>query len=163
MSTTHQVPKITYEPMQLPQRNRLGAGAPLQWLKEALGYLRAQPLPSAVYGLVIVLFGRSILTTFGPGFEDGFPALLWITGGAITSTLFAVGPSFLLYVGRGAVVLRWSAVALLLNIALCATLGGRLGALGGAIAYAISMGGLFVTLRFAALAEFERVFGWEQP
>jgi O-antigen/teichoic acid export membrane protein len=116
---------------------------------------------AAVYGLVVVLFGRPILGTFGLGFEEGYPALLWISGGAITSTLFAVGPSFLLYVGRGAVVLRWSAVGLLVNIALCATLGGRLGALGAAIAYAISMGGLVVRLRFAAVSELDRVFGGE--
>lgn len=113
---------------------------------------------AAAYALVIVLFGRSILRMFGPGFEDSYAALLWITGGAITSTLFAVGPSFLLYAGRGAVVLRWSAVALIVNIALCATLGARLGPLGAAIAYATSMGGLFVVLRFAALARLELVF-----
>jgi O-antigen/teichoic acid export membrane protein len=114
---------------------------------------------AAAYGMVIIVFGRTILDTFGPGFRDNYAALLWITGGAMTSTLFAVGPSFLLYAGRGAVVLRWSAVALLVNIVLCATLGGRLGALGAAIAYAISVGGLFVTLRFAALARLDLLFG----
>ncbi len=60
MATTQQAPKISYEPMRLPARNRLPANAPVKWLGEGWRYWRTNPLPSAVYGLVFAAIGLGI-------------------------------------------------------------------------------------------------------
>lgn len=88
MSTTHEVPKITYEPMHLPQRNPIGAGAALQWLKAGLGYWRDNPLPSFVYGLVFAAIGAGI-TWLGMA-KPQFIFTFW-SGFLLVGPFFAMG------------------------------------------------------------------------
>lgn len=88
MSTVHEVPKIDYEPMQLPGRNPLRASAPLQWLKAAVGYWRANPLPSLVYGLVFAAIGAAI-TWLGMS-RPQFIFTFW-SGFLLVGPFFAMG------------------------------------------------------------------------
>jgi uncharacterized membrane protein len=88
MSTTHQVPKINYEPMHLPQRNPVPVGAPLQWLKSGWGYWRSVPLPSLVYGLVFALIGAGI-TALGLS-RPQFIFTFW-SGFLLVGPFFALG------------------------------------------------------------------------
>ena len=88
MSTTHQVPKITYEPMHLPARNPLQADAPLHWLKAGWGYWRSAPLPSLVYGLVFAVIG--VLITWLGISRPQFIFTFW-SGFLLVGPFFAMG------------------------------------------------------------------------
>lgn len=88
MSTTHEVPKMTYEPMRLPRRNPLRADAPIQWFKAAWGYWRRNPLPSLVYGLVFAAVG-ALITWLGIS-EPQFIFTFW-SGFLLVGPFFAMG------------------------------------------------------------------------
>jgi O-antigen/teichoic acid export membrane protein len=96
------------------------------------------------YFLGIVLFGRRILGLFGPGFEEGYVALLWIAGGASISVILAMAPVYLKFVRRNGLVLGITAIAATVNFGLILLLGPARGATGAAIAYAVSIGGMAI-------------------
>jgi O-antigen/teichoic acid export membrane protein len=102
---------------------------------------------SAVYLLAILAFGRSLLRVFGDEFVGAYPALCWIAAGAVVSTVFAVAPYYLQFMGRNGLVLGTTAAAVAVSVVLCLLLGRRFGTLGAAVAYAAPLGVLFVTLR----------------
>lgn len=110
-----------------------------------------------VYFLVMVVFGRRILSLFGPEFEAGYPALCFIAGGASISVWFAMAPNYLKFVGRGRSVLAITAVAGLLNLGLLVVLGSRYGATGAGAAYGISLAAMAVTFLFLGLRAAKQV------
>ena len=101
------------------------------------------------YFLGVVLFGKAILGVFGPEFVEGYPALVWISGGASISVILSMAPNYLKFIRRNRLVLGITAVAAAANFGLILWLGPKHGATGAAIAYAISIGGM--ALLFAAL------------
>jgi uncharacterized membrane protein len=88
MSTAQQVPKITYEPMHLPKRNRLDVGAPLRWLRAGFDYWQDNPLPSLAYGLVFACIGAAI-TLLGMS-QPQFVFTFW-SGFLLVGPFFAMG------------------------------------------------------------------------
>jgi O-antigen/teichoic acid export membrane protein len=103
------------------------------------------------YFMGIVLFGRQILGLFGPGFSDGYPALVWISGGASVSVILAMAPTYLKFVRRNHTVLGITAVAAAVNFGLILLLGPEYGATGAAVAYAISLGGMAVVFAIVGI------------
>jgi uncharacterized membrane protein len=88
MATSHEVPKITYEPMQLPERNRLDMGAPLRWLKAGFDYWQDNPLPSLAYGLVFACIGAAITLM---GFSQPQFIFTFWSGFLLVGPFFAMG------------------------------------------------------------------------
>lgn len=104
------------------------------------------------YFLGIVFFGKKILAGFGPEFDEGYPALLWISGGASVSVILAMAPVYLKYVRRNRLVLGITACAGVVNLALILLLGPKFGATGAAVAYAVSIGGMAILFAVLGIA-----------
>lgn len=96
--------------------------------------------------LATILFGKQILGLFGPGFEKGHAALVIVSAGTAVWTLFSLAPSYLKYVDRKRFVVRCTGVAVLANVLLTWWLGSRHGSVGAAIAFAVPVAGLYLTL-----------------
>lgn len=116
---------------------------------------------TVIYFLGVAIFGRSILRLFGPGFEDGYVALLWIAGGASISVILAMAPTYLKFVRRNRTVLGITALAALVNFGLIVLLGPRYGAAGAAVAYAISLGGMAIAFAVVGITAVNRAV--EEP
>ena len=93
---------------------------------------------SIFYVLMMVLFGKTILGMYGPGFSAAYPALLLISLAASVWTVCSPSPDFLRFVGqtKGVVLMTGAGVALL--IGLCAWLGWAYGATGTAAGFLIA-------------------------
>lgn len=95
--------------------------------------------------IVCLLFGRSILGWYGPSFRDGYLALCVLAAASSLTTMLALAPHYLQFVGRHRWVLGTTASAAAANIGLCVALAPRHGALGAAVAYALSLTGMYLT------------------
>jgi O-antigen/teichoic acid export membrane protein len=95
----------------------------------------------------VVLFGRDLLALFGPGFADGYGALVIVSGATAVWTLFSLAPSYLQYVGQARFVVRATVGCVLASVVLTWELGTRYGDIGAAIAFAAP-----VALLYAAFA-----------
>jgi len=125
--------------------------------RDVRGMLRARRNRRAVMGAICVvyfsivaLFGKQILSVFGPKFVEGFPALCIITAATCVWTLFSLAPAFLKYSRKNTLVVSLTAAALIANVVLCLILGKRFGSTGAAIAYAVPVSLLYIA--FASLA-----------
>ena len=132
----------------LEQRDFAGI---LKLRKERLRWL----LPSMLLFLVIIFgFGRYILGFFRPEFvAEGIAALQIL---AITTTigvLFSLGPTYLKYMGHNRAIFTTMLGAVIFQIIMLFVLVPRFAATGGALAYALSMGGMY--LIFARMAHNE--------
>ncbi len=109
----------------------------LQWL-----------LPTVVLFLALVFgFGREILGIFRPAFVDeGVTALQLLAVGTATSMLFSLAPTYLKYVGHNRITLGVVAGAAAIQVLLLALLVPRFAASGAALAYAVSMSGMYLVL-----------------
>lgn len=118
-----------------------------QW-QESIG-LRNQrhqfvALGNLVFLGIIVMFGRDILSIYGPKYVDAYSTLCWIAVGACFWTQFSMAPAFLNFIG----LTRWvntiiamTAVAMTgLTIWLCPTMGIR----GAGIAFTVTVAPLAV-------------------
>ncbi len=92
----------------------------------------------------------------GSAFRAAHTSVLWIAGGASLGVLFSVAPYYLHFTGRSKTVLGVTAAAGGVNVTLLLLLAPTLGALGAAIAYGVSLGGMAVVLRGLALAALRR-------
>ncbi|MGI9536003.1 MAG: lipopolysaccharide biosynthesis protein [Desulfocapsaceae bacterium] len=129
----------------LEQRDFAGI---LKLRKERLQWL----LPCMLlFLLIIFVFGRQILGFFRPEFvTEGIAALQIL---AITTTivgLFSLGPTYLKYMGHNRAIFTTMLGAVVCQIIMLVVLVPRFAATGGAIAYALSMGGMY--LMFARMA-----------
>ena len=104
-----------------------------------------------VYLGVVFLFGRKILSLFGPGFEDGYVALCILATGVAAGVLFAMAPYVLQFVGKSRLVLATITTATLVNVLLLLVLAGPFGATGAAVSYSISLGGMSLALYLMAV------------
>jgi O-antigen/teichoic acid export membrane protein len=108
------------------------------------------------YLFVILAFGPSILSLFGPQYATEYPALCLIALGASISTIFSLAPTYMHFTNRDRIVLAALVAAAVLNLALCIPLSDRYGALGAAIAYAVPIALLHVGLWFFELYDLVR-------
>lgn len=71
--------------------------------------------------LVMLLFGKNILTIYGDGYEEGYAALCLISLGTCTLTMFSLAPGYLRFVDRAqfvnlVMILAAAAMAILTGI-----------------------------------------------
>lgn len=119
-----------------------GYAAILKLRRERLQWL----LPVVALFLALVFgFGREILGIFRPEFVDeGVTALQLLAIATATSMLFALAPTYLKYVGHNRFTLGAVAVAAAIQVLLLALLVPRFAAAGAALAYAVTMCGMYL-------------------
>ena len=103
-----------------------------------------------LFVLAVGLFGREVLSLFGPEFVEGHASLVIVSIATATWTLFSLAPSYLKYAGRQRFVVRCTALAVAANLALTWLLGERHGHVGAAIAFGVPIAGLYGVFAFAA-------------
>jgi O-antigen/teichoic acid export membrane protein len=115
--------------------------ARLAWLAPMVG----------LFLLVALLFPEALLSLFRPEFAEpgAWPLRLLAIAHAFT-VLFALAPTYLKYMKRNRLTYAGVLVAAAVHLALLALLVPPLGATGAALAYLVSMGGLYAV--FALLA-----------
>jgi O-antigen/teichoic acid export membrane protein len=114
-------------------------------------------LPIIVLFLALVFgFGREIMSIFRPEFVDeGVNALQLLAVATAVSMLFSLAPTYLKYVGHNRSTLVSVACVAVLQIFLLVLLVPRYAATGAALAYALSICGLY--LIYARMAHSELV------
>jgi O-antigen/teichoic acid export membrane protein len=125
----------------------------LELRRERLRWL----LPAMVVFLAIVFgFGREILGFFRPEFVDqGITALHLLAITTVIAVLFSLAPTYLKYMGHNRFIFKTMAGATVIQVLLLVLLVPRFAATGGAIAYAVSMCGMYLV--FARMAHSELV------
>ena len=125
----------------------------LELRRERLRWL----LPAMVLFLAIIFgFGRQILGFFRPEFVDqGINALYLLAITTVITVLFSLAPTYLKYMGHNRTIFMTMAGAAATQVLLLVLLVPRFAATGGAIAYAVSMCGMFLV--FARMAHSELV------
>jgi O-antigen/teichoic acid export membrane protein len=125
----------------------------LELRRERLRWL----LPAMVLFLAIVFgFGREILGFFRPEFVDqGITALHLLAITTVIAVLFSLAPTYLKYMGHNRFIFKTMAGAAVIQVLLLVLLVPRFAATGGAIAYAVSMCGMYLV--FARMARSELV------
>lgn len=63
-------------------------------------------LLSLPVALILIVFGKEILSLFGPGYVVGYPALIILTGGFLLSTQLALSAAWLQYAGHESDVMK---------------------------------------------------------
>ncbi len=116
-------------------------------------------LPAVAAFLALVFgFGREILALFRPEFVDeGLVALPVLATAAAFTVLFSLAPTYLKYVKRNHLVLGTAAGAAAAQAVLLVALVPRFGATGAAIAYAVSMCGMYGVFWRVAVREVVRL------
>ncbi|MGX2041029.1 lipopolysaccharide biosynthesis protein [Methylocaldum sp. MU1018] len=99
---------------------------------------------------VVVTLGQTILGWFGPHFDDGYEALCMLAAGASINALFSDSPYYLQFMKRSRSVFVSTCYAVAINLTIGFYLSDRFGALGAACGYSLSMGFLFIRLRYQA-------------
>lgn len=118
----------------------------LRWLLPAMALFLA-----TVFG-----FGREILGFFRPEFVDeGIIALYLLAGTTAIAVLFSLAPTYLKYMGHNRTILKTMVGAAVIQVLLLGLLVPRFAATGGALAYTVSMCGMFWI--FARMAHRELV------
>jgi O-antigen/teichoic acid export membrane protein len=117
--------------------------------------------PSLAVTLVLLAFGRPLLSLFGPGFGDGHHLMFIMAVGLVARA--AIGPMerFLNMLGQQRACALVYASAFGINVVLCLLLIPYYGAIGGAIAIATAL--IVETLSLALVAKHElgfNVFAW---
>jgi len=135
--------------------------------RDVTGMLRARRHRRAVMGTICVVylaivfvFGKQILSVFGPKYVEGFPALCLITAATSVWTLFSLAPAFLKYNRKNTLVVSLTVAALIANVVLCLFLGQRFGATGAAVAYAAPVCLLYLAFAYLSnqtLAEMQKL------
>ncbi len=104
----------------------------------------------AVFVAMILLAGPKILSLYGEDFSAAFPSLIVVALGSSVWTLFSLAPSYLLFVGERSILLKnmtAHAIGMMVSTVILFT---AFGAIGAAVAYAISITSLaLVNLRLA--------------
>ena len=99
-----------------------------------------------IFLIMILLFGSRTMALYGPGFEQGYSALIILAVGVAASVKFAMAPYGLQFIGKSHWVLGVICVAGILNLVLLATLGRFFGAIGAAMAYSTSLIAMSVSM-----------------
>lgn len=110
----------------------------------------------AVFLTTVFYFGREILGFFRPEFvNEGLTALHLLAVATVITVLFSLAPTYLKYMGHNRAMLRTVVGATVIQIIMLVLLVPHLAATGAALAYAVSMAGMY--LIFAGIAHRELV------
>jgi O-antigen/teichoic acid export membrane protein len=122
---------------------RISALHTLRSDKELSAFLTAMTrgvfLVSLAIGLLLALFGRSILALFGPEFVAGYPVLLVLVAAHVIAASMGPLTSTLVMTGRPSWAASIHAAALPLSAVLSVVLISLLGLIGAALAAAVSL------------------------
>jgi O-antigen/teichoic acid export membrane protein len=119
-----------------------------QWLLPAI----------AIFLAIVFYFGSEILGFFRPEFViEGLTALKIFAVSTAISVLFALAPTYLKYMGRNRTTRNMVVGAAFVQIVLLITLVPRFAATGAAIAYAVSMSGMYMASSWIARNELARL------
>jgi O-antigen/teichoic acid export membrane protein len=100
---------------------------------------------------VVLLAGDKILDIFGTRYRDAWWPLVIVAGGSAVSTMFAIAPYSLKFLGSNRLTLGVTAMTTVLGLIMAFALGQEYGASGVAIAYAFPLALLFMALRAISL------------
>jgi O-antigen/teichoic acid export membrane protein len=128
-------------------------------VRTGAGFALAFGVAAAV---VLVLFGRELLGLFGAGFSDAYPALLILLIGSLANASTGVVSYLLSLTGSHALAARIMVCALALCIAVNIVLIPRYGAVGAAIASAVTQFSMNVAL-FLFARRLTGVRSWPLP
>jgi O-antigen/teichoic acid export membrane protein len=118
----------------------------LRWLVPAM----------AIFLTTVFYFGREILGFFRPEFvNEGLTALHVLAVATVITVLFSLAPTYLKYMGHNRAMLRTFVGAAVIQIIMLILLVPQFAATGAALAYAVSMAGMY--LIFARIAHRELV------
>ena len=133
-----------YDTILLLRRKRL------RWMLPLIG----------VFLLVSFIFTREVLGLFGPGFvEEGVAALRLLAIATAFTVLFALAPTYLKYQGRNRATYVAVSCTAALQVLLLLVLVPRFGAAGAAVAYALSLCGMYTVLAVMAHGELTTLRG----
>jgi len=118
---------------------------------------------TVVFLSVIAGWGREILSIFNEEFAQAYPALLIAAVGAAMNTLFADAPYCLQFIGHNRLVVGSLSFAVLSMIVLATILGEIYGATGIAIAYAVPVGLVLLSLKGLANRQLRRAISAQSP
>ena len=98
-------------------------------------------IPTAVGAVVIILAGRPILRLFGPGFEDGYGALVVLAIGTFVASIVGPVSELLVIAGQQRVVAKVYVVSAVTTVGLALALVPAFGATGAGVATAVAVAG----------------------
>lgn len=99
----------------------------------------------AIFLIGVFLFGKSILRIYGEDFVPGYSALCVVAVGSSVWTMFSLSPSFLLYSGGSRILMILLCIHAVLLVILMVVLFPTFGALGGALAYTLTVSAFTLT------------------
>jgi O-antigen/teichoic acid export membrane protein len=112
----------------------------------------------AIFLAIVFYFGAEILGFFRPEFViEGLTALKIFAVSTAISVLFALAPTYLKYMGRHRTTRNMVVGAAVVQIVLLILLIPRFAATGAAIAYAVSMSGMYIVSSWIARNELARL------
>jgi len=136
----------------LERRNQRGVKALLNKRMRLIGGF------IVVFLSIIGVWGQEILNLFGSDFSQGYLALCISAAGAAFSTLFADSPYYLQFMGNNRLVVGLMSFAAISMITLSYALGPHYGATGVALAYAVPVMLLFISLKWLANRHMRNLF-----
>ena len=95
--------------------------------------------PSLVIALIYAIFGSMVLRLFGPGFEQGYPALLILTLGLLSGAFVGPVANLLTMTGHQGITARVQMICAILAVLLGLAFTPVWGILGSALAFAAAM------------------------
>jgi O-antigen/teichoic acid export membrane protein len=108
----------------------------------------------ALFLVIVLSYGSEILGFFRPEFVDeGLTALRIFAVSTVITALFALAPTYLKYAGNNRAMLRIVVGAAALQVILLVILVPRFAATGAALAYALSMSGMYLVFSRMAYRE----------
>ena len=108
----------------------------------------------ALFLVIVLSYGSEILGFFRPEFVDeGLTALRIFAVSTVITVMFALAPTYLKYAGNNRAMLRIVVGAALLQVILLVILVPRFAATGAALAYALSMSGMYLVFSRMAYRE----------
>ena len=91
----------------------------------------------ALFVLSVILWGHQILSIYGPGFEQAYPALCLCAFGASTWTMFSLAPQYLRYAAHNRFVYATMAIGCVAMAGFTVLLGAFWGATGAGLAFCV--------------------------
>ena len=108
----------------------------------------------AIFLVTIFFFGREILGFFRPEFvNEGLTALHVLAVATVFTVLFSMAPTYLKYTGQNSTIRRTMLGAAAIQVVLLVLLVPQFAATGAAVAYTISMCGMYLV--FSGMAHRE--------
>ncbi len=112
----------------------------------------------AIFLATIFFFGREVLGFFRPEFvKEGLTALHVLAVATVITVLFSLAPTYLKYTGHNRIIRRTMLGAAAIQVVLLVLLVPQFAATGAAVAYTISMCGMYVVFSWMAHRELAKL------